>query len=135
MPPTEAATRIAGASVLTPDVTTDQITLSAVYPAFQGYRIVDDGVNITQTGLGSTLLVSVCSGAGAQLRTTLPQVMSIVARQSAVIAGVDAYGVRMVNCAAGNTPLLVIAVNATDAAAYASGSLSEQDFRRAWQPQ
>ncbi|NWG17421.1 MAG: hypothetical protein HXY41_12370 [Chloroflexi bacterium] len=106
---------------------TEQTDYTAALSAFQ---LASDPVNMEQTDLGSTLLVSVCVTAGPDLRATLPTVMDILARQP-LPADADALGARMVNCE-DNTLLLLIVVAAADAQNYANGSVSEEDFQALW---
>lgn len=99
------------------------------------FTLPDEGIVRTETTLGDTLLVSVCSSAGAEVRNALPQVMDVVASHAAVVAGdADAVGARMVNCAS-NRPLLIIAVEKNQAVEYAVGNLSAEEFQAQWKPQ
>jgi hypothetical protein len=122
--------------VATAEVTTqtgDNTDFAALYSALDGFTVPDEGIEITPTTLGDTLLVTICATA-AELRTTLPDTLEIVAEQSAAIAEqVDALGVRIVNCA-DDVVLRIIAVRTQDALAYADGTLDERDFQKSWQP-
>jgi hypothetical protein len=121
----------------TPEVA---ITESGGAPSFDALRnalsdfdIPQDGIAVSSTTLGNTLLVTVCVSDTSALRTTLPGAMDAVAKQSPSAGGqIDAVGVRVVNCSE-NTILRVVAVKTQDALAYANGSLSSRDFQRAWQ--
>lgn len=104
--------------------------LDAYIQALIPHGIAPGGVGIEQTLQGNTVVANICTNPGPELRTKLPVVMDVIARQP-VSASVDAVGTRMVNCA-DNTPLLVIVVPIGDAQEYASGSLSEEDFQARW---
>jgi hypothetical protein len=108
-------------------------TFSTLLPAFSQFTLPDNSISIQQTELGQTLLVSVCTAAGASLRATLPQVMDVAARQVGQSTGqIDAIGTRLVDCQNNNAPLRTIAVSSVDAQAYASGSLTEEAFQSRW---
>jgi hypothetical protein len=114
-----------------PETTSD--TFSTLLPAFSQFTLPDNSISVQQTDMGQTLLVSVCTAAGASLRATLPQVMDVAARQAGGLAGqIDAIGTRLVDCQNNNTPLRTIAVSSADAQAYASGSLTEEAFQSRW---
>ena len=103
--------------------------------ALAGFTLADEGVLRAETELGDTLLVSVCSTAGAEVRAALPQVMDVMASHAAVVAGdAEAVGARMVNCDSGR-PLVIIAVEKEHAIAYAVGNLTAQEFQAQWRPQ
>jgi hypothetical protein len=126
----EASPTLEGGSVV-PETTID--TFSTLLPAFSQFTLPDNSISIQQTELGQTLLVSVCTAAGASLRTTLPQVMDVAARQVGQATGqIDAIGTRLVDCQNNNAPLRTIAVSSADAQAYAGGSLTEEAFQAKW---
>jgi hypothetical protein len=97
------------------------------------YELPAESAETSVTSLGSTLLVSVCSRSGQELRDTLGGAMITVAQASTVIeTGVDAIGVRLLDCEDNNRILRVIAVTVDDASAFVSGSLAEDDFQARW---
>jgi hypothetical protein len=107
---------------------------AALKTALAAFTLADNGINITNTDLGNTLLVSVCSSAGREMRALLPQVMDTLAKANESYTGqADAVGVRMMDCQA-QASLLTIGVPLSDITAYNSGSLSEQDFEAHWKP-
>jgi hypothetical protein len=119
------------AGAILPETTAD--TFSTLLPAFSQFTLPDNSISIQQTELGQTLLVSVCTAAGASLRTTLPQVMDVAARQIGQSTGqIDAIGTRLVDCQNNNALLRTIAVSSADAQAYTSGSLTEEAFQAKW---
>jgi hypothetical protein len=106
-----------------------------VYDALISFTLPRNSVEVTDTDMGSTLLVSICSIAGPEMRTALPEAMSGIASASESLpADVEAIGARMLNCG-NNTPLLVIVVRRDDAVAYANGELTDQEFQALWRSQ
>lgn len=86
------------------------------------------------TSLGNSLVVSVCTTSGRELRELLPQVMSVLAKSSDVyVSKVDGIGVRMLDCNS-NEVLRWIGSPIGDAISYTEGNLSESDFQARWTP-
>lgn len=104
---------------------------ATVTEALSEFEVVEGTINTTETSLGSTLLVGVCTGSGAAMRDTLDQVMDALAGVSASTEA-EAIGTILIDCENGTSTLRVIAVSAEDAAAYAAGELNEQDFQARW---
>jgi hypothetical protein len=103
--------------------------IAAFYSALSAYSVPEDGVQITQTTLGDTIVVTVCED-----RDALVDVMPIVARASLPFADtVQGVAVRLGDCAVDGS-MRLIGVSMGHAAAFAEGSLTEQDFQRAWRP-
>jgi hypothetical protein len=106
-----------------------------LYGALSSFTMPRNGIEVSQTGLGETLLVSLCTLAGPELRTALPQAMTAIASVSESLSvNVEAVGARMVNCG-NNSTLLVIAVPMDNAIAYANGELDEEAFQALWSSQ
>ncbi|MBZ0303986.1 MAG: hypothetical protein K8J31_29880, partial [Anaerolineae bacterium] len=106
---------------------------SAVQSALQGFEIVENSIQLSDTSLGKTLLVGVCSAPGSALRETLNGSMDALAPVSASVENdVSAIGVALSDCANGNTVLRVIAVPVSDAAAYVNGDISAEEFQGHW---
>jgi hypothetical protein len=107
---------------------------TALRSTLASFTLADNGINITNTSLGNTILVSVCTTAGRELRALLPQVMDALAKANGSFpTGADAVAVRMTDCQTKEN-LLTIGVPVSDTAAYTNGSLSEQDFQARWKP-
>ncbi|MEP7293989.1 MAG: tetratricopeptide repeat protein [Chloroflexota bacterium] len=107
----------------------------AVNEALAAFTLTENGVTQTATSLGNTLLVSVCSAPGREMRTLLPQVMNALAQQSpALDASIQAIGVSLVNCETG-TAMLTVASDLISAQNYAAGGLSDAQFAATWKPQ
>jgi cytoskeletal protein RodZ len=105
-------------------------TVEVLTQALSAYTLSPGGIGTEQTRLGNTLVAGVCTDAGLELRSTLPAVMDIIAKQPLDVP-VDAVGVRLTDCASAAT-LRLIVVPLADALSYASGSLSEEDFQAQW---
>jgi len=115
--------------------TTTGDAYQAVYDALGNFTIPRNAVEVTQTSLGNTLLVSICTLAGPELRAALPEAMRAIASASSTLGSdVDAVGARMINCG-NNTTLLEIAVPRADAIAYANGELDDRAFQALWRSQ
>ncbi len=87
---------------------------------------------VESTPLGQTMLVSVCTAAGDEMRAALAASManlSTVAGQMGAAA--DAIGVRLVSCDTEQI-LRVIGVPAGTAAQYAEGALDLRDYQASW---
>jgi hypothetical protein len=106
-----------------------------LFDALHTFTIPRDGIGVTQTSLGETLLVSICTLPGPELRAALPRAMNAIANVSHSLAeDMDAVGARMLNCG-NNSTLLVIGVSLENAVAYADGELSEEQFQALWTSQ
>jgi hypothetical protein len=104
----------------------------ALYEALSAFTIPRNGIEISETNAGNTLLVSICTSAGPELRTDLNDAMSIIAINSTAWADqVDAIGAHMVNCGT-NSTLLLISAAVEDVVAYADGELDEGEFQSRW---
>ena len=118
---------------LTPEATEDMSTAgmeSALLGALADFQVVEGTLNETETQLGNTMLVGVCT-TGQSMRDTLDKALKALAGASASVEA-DAIGVILVDCENGNSTMRVIAVPLADAKAYASGDLSEKDFQARW---
>ncbi len=100
----------------------------------QSFGISQDDISVTSTNLGNTLVIDVCTQAGAELREKLPQVMYALARNDTIYdQSIDSIGTRMISCDT-NTPILAIGVPLADAIGYANGNLTEEKFQAEWKP-
>jgi hypothetical protein len=108
---------------------------SDISSAFAGITLSSDkGVEIGDTSLGKTLIVNVCTTAGKEMRELLPKAMETLAKASANYASqVQTVAVKMLDCTA-NSTLLWIGSSITDAASFATGTLTDKDFQAKWQP-
>jgi hypothetical protein len=107
---------------------------AALRSMLSSFTLADNGIQISNTSLGNTLLVSVCTTQGLGLRSMLPQVLDALAKANATYVNqAEAIGVRMADCQT-NANLLTIGVPISDAVSYANGSLSEEDFQAKWKP-
>jgi hypothetical protein len=106
-----------------------------IYEVLGHFTLPRNSIEITDTGLGSTLLVSICTVAGPELRAALPSAMSAIATVSDSLEGsIEAIGTRMLNCG-NNSTLLIIGVAREDAVAYANGQLTDEEFQALWRSQ
>lgn len=101
-----------------------------------GLVVLEGETSVEQTELfGSTLLASVCSGAGAQLRDSLETTLTAMAGAvGGATEDVDAVGARFVDCSADNAILNIIAVDIAAATDFAAGGLTQEEFRAEWRP-
>jgi hypothetical protein len=107
---------------------------SDLYASLGSFSIPENGIALTQTNLGSTIMVDACTQPGPALRQSLTEIMYTIAPEADQFAGShQAMGVRMLDCDT-NTPLLIIASRITDMTEYANGTLTNADFESRWQP-
>lgn len=106
-----------------------------LYEALSDFSIPDGGIEAVTTSLGNTVVASVCSAPGREMRGLLPLVMSALAEQVGELGDdVEAVGASMVNCET-NAPMLTVAVPREMAQAFADGDLNLGEFSAGWQPQ
>lgn len=96
------------------------------------FDIPEDGINVDETDLGDTLIVSVCVLPGPQASEAMLGIMDIMS-ENIDDFDVDGIGVEIVDCEA-DTPLRTIAVSSDDARDYANGDIDQREFQRLWQP-
>jgi hypothetical protein len=105
-----------------------------ILSALSAFQLPDQPITTETTSLGNTLVISVCTEAGAKLRQTLPMVIDALTTQSQSLStDLNGTGIRMVDCAS-NTTLLMIGVSADDTRAYTQGNLDKEAFQAKWQP-
>ncbi|MBZ0291454.1 MAG: hypothetical protein K8L99_02705 [Anaerolineae bacterium] len=107
----------------------------AIENAFADFDVVDNGIEVTNTTLGNTLLVSICTSADINERsTTLNQAMFALSEAGSTMADdIEALGVRLVNCTSGSV-LNVVATPVSDAVAFVEGNTDEKGYQAVWQP-
>lgn len=106
----------------------------ALYTALNTFDIPELGISQESTSMGNTLVISVCTEAGAKLRQTLPLVIKALSDQLADIpTGTDGVGIRMIDCSTSNT-LLLVGVSSQDIASLADGMLDNETFQAKWVP-
>jgi hypothetical protein len=134
-PDTDTPIRTAEPQLSTSTPGTTAESYEAIFDALSDFTLPREAIEVTDTSLGETLLVSVCTIAGPELRAALPQAMNAIARASAsLMPDVDAVGVRMLNCG-NNTTLLVIGAPLEAALSYAGGELNDEAFQAQWRSQ
>jgi hypothetical protein len=101
--------------------------------ALGDFTLAEDPIETTDTELGSTYIVSVCS-TPEQLRTTAIGTMDVIAENGENITDVDAFAVRITDCDDEGTILRLLGVSREDALDYASGTLSDDEFQSSWTP-
>lgn len=105
-----------------------------IVTALSAFELPDEAIATTMTSLGDTLVVSICTEAGAALRQSLPQVIETITQQIQNIpVDLSGAGVRMTDCTT-DTTLLFIGVPSEDIQAYRDGSMNKETFQAKWQP-
>mgnify|MGYP005847324543 CR=1 FL=1 len=100
--------------------------------ALTGVNVVAESTGIENTSLGQTVLASVCTTAGDELRVALSDSMEAVSQAAAQMDNTaDAAGVRLVDCET-QTVLRVIAGPLEAAAQYAAGALDRESYEATW---
>ncbi len=139
---TEQAVAAVPTTAATPEITPPvDVTLTPVVGDFQaltvslaGFTLPANAVGTAQTDLGNSLLVTVCTRPGEQVRHDLPLIMDSISKQlQSLPAGTDAVGARMYDCQA-NRVLLIILATTQDAAQYVAGTLDEAHYQALWKP-
>lgn len=134
LPQSIEATTIIG-QIVTPISDVSNAGFDTLYAALSDFSVADRGIDVEQTTLGTTVVVSVCTQPGVALRETLPDALKAIARQvSTLSTEIQAISVRMVECANNNATLLMLGVPVTDAQAYEGGNLNDDAFQAKWQP-
>lgn len=114
--------------------TLSESDISNLASVFSQYDVSSSDFSTIETSLGNSLVLSVCTTSGRELRELLPQVMSILAKASKVYdTKVDGIGVRMLDCNT-NEVLRWIGSPVSDAVSYTAGNLTESDFQAHWLP-
>ncbi len=133
---------VAAAPTVTVEVTPPvDVTLTPVAGDFQalmvslaGFTLAPDAVGTAQTDLGNSLLVTICTRPGDQVRHDLPLIMDAISNQlQSLPAGTDALGARMYDCQADRVILIILATT-KDAAQYVAGTLDEAHYQALWKP-
>lgn len=96
------------------------------------FDIPEDGINVEETDLGDTLIVSVCVLPGPSASEAMLGIMEILSN-SVESFEVDGIGVQIVDCES-ETPIRTVAVSAEDALDFAAGDIDQRGFQRLWQP-
>lgn len=112
----------------------DDELVQAVVDGMSDFVLPVSPVQITQTSLGSTVVVSVCTKAGLGLRTELPRAMLSIAQVASEFAGrFDAIAARMIDCDL-NAELRTIGAMGSDANSFVAGTLDQTQFEARWVP-
>ncbi|MBK8026016.1 MAG: tetratricopeptide repeat protein [Chloroflexi bacterium] len=128
------ATEVESAATTEPtdEVAVADQALTAFEAALQSYELAPTGVAIEELSTGSTVMANVCSAPGREVRTLLPEVMQTLARMmSDAPESAEAIGVRLTNCAE-TTVLVTVAAARADAAEYAAGAATAEQFAATW---
>lgn len=139
----EMATSVPTQPELTPEATAEAGTgagasVEDAYPGIAAvlarYTLPETGLEAAETSFGNTLVANVCSAPGAEARSRVEEVLTLMARESASLADdIDAIGARMVNCDDGST-IVALGVDRETAAGFATRAVSARDFSGAWRP-
>lgn len=134
LPTVETEATLTGEPEVTSERETNGERFSDLYAALSDFDVADNSITVEQTTLGDTVVIPVCTEAGATLRETLPKVLKATAQAvSTFSTEAQAIAARMIDCGMDST-LLMIGAIVSDAQAYADGSMSEEAFQATWQP-
>lgn len=104
----------------------------ALHAALGAFTLTDNQIAVRETSAGSTLLASICSASGSQLRNDLPASMTALASAfGSVTTDASFVGVELVDCTNNNVLRTVIA-SASDVNAFANGGLDATAFQTRW---
>ncbi len=127
-----AALAVTPTPVAATDISTAEVSNSAVAQALSAFELVEGTVTTVDTSLGRTQIAGICTST-SNMRESLGSAMASLATISETVdADVEAIGVTLVDCENGNSILRVIAVPVADALAYSAGDLAEADFQARW---
>jgi hypothetical protein len=125
---------LAEGQLITPASVDNNGEFDNLYAVLSEFSVADNGIEVEQTTLGDTIVVSVCTEPGVALRETLPNVLKALAKESSTLSTeIQAISARMIDCT-NNTTLLMLGVLMSDAQAYQSGSMNDDLFQSKWQP-
>ncbi len=115
--------------------TSESGVFSAIVKDFTGYNLpAENPVAISDTNLGKTLRVSICTTAGKELRELLPKAMETLAKASTNYPNqAQAISAQMLDCSS-NTTLLWLGSSIDDAVAFANTVLSDKEYQAKWKP-
>ncbi|MBI1277015.1 MAG: hypothetical protein GC179_02685 [Anaerolineaceae bacterium] len=108
---------------------------AAIATAFSEFSLSPDNpIAISNTNLGATLNVSVCTAAGKEMRELLPKAMETLAKASSNYGNqAQSISVKMIDCTS-NSTLLWIGSSIDDAVAFANATISDKDYQAKWRP-
>jgi hypothetical protein len=125
-----AAVVVPGAEVLAGVLPED--ALGQLVIDLSGFAAPETALTTEATPIGATMVSSFCTEDGPQLRDITRQVMDALAVRAGVMDdGMNAVGVRAVDCGTGQT-LRLIAVDRGAAAAFADGTINRELFESQW---
>jgi hypothetical protein len=105
---------------------------AVIEAALANDAVLPGSARVESTPLGPTMLVSVCTTAGDEMRAALDTSMRDLAGTATQMGGVaEAVGVRLIDCATEMT-LRVIGVPASAAAQFAADEIDLQTYQGGW---
>ncbi len=103
--------------------------------AFTAFEVPDNGVEMLTTGLGDTLVVTICYPEGATSSDVLLDAMHTLASQSNNVGSdVDAMAINIYDCEQDTTPRIV-AVTVNEAQSYLNGEIDDRAYQDLWKLQ
>lgn len=127
--PTEAPTRAATA---TPEPTEDPLTQLAA--DLEIYSVPEDGLETTDTSLGTTFLVTTCAAPGPAASEAIQGIVDVLAETvDELPEDIEAVAFGIDDCEA-DTTLRVVGVSLQTLQDFAAGTLSQEEFQRQLQP-
>ncbi len=146
-PPTSTSTSQAREVVTSTSQPAAEISLITIVPqtvpvwmadlveALSAFDVTSEDLEVANTSLGETLIVTACSRTGADRNQTLSRIMTAIAQTAgdAIASDIPLVGVRLVNCSAGvASPIIVI--DSEDLASYGAGEIDDRAFQALLQP-
>ncbi|MEZ4666939.1 MAG: tetratricopeptide repeat protein [Anaerolineae bacterium] len=108
--------------------------LASVSDGLADLKVSSSDLSVLRTSLGDTLVLSMCTTPGQELRELLPKAMAALASSSKpLISKVDAVGVKLTDCTV-NTILRWLGSSVADVASFGDGSMNESEFQARWVP-
>lgn len=96
--------------------------------------LAEDGIVMSQTALGDTLMINICSLPGPDATPHIREVFETLGQEpEETLAGAAAIGVGLTDCAT-NTLFRTVGVSTSDARDFANGTLDSREFEARWRP-
>lgn len=139
-PPTDAPPTPTVSPAITEETTgtsqsADATDFDAFESAFSAFNVPNDGIEMLTTGLGDTLVVTICYPEGATSDDVLLDAMRTLASQSNNVGDdVDAMAINIYDCEQDATPR-IIAVTVNEAQSYLNGEIDDRAYQDLWKLQ
>jgi len=130
--PTATVDQTSQATADTQNVATEPFDAASLATSLENVNLAEQGVELSETALGQTIIVHVCQLPGPNATDTIRTVFETVAQQAA-LGDATSIGVGLTDCNT-NTVLRSLGTSIDAAKAYSQGESDETTFESTWQP-